>query len=419
MSRKKLFTFFVVALCLAALTGLLYMTHERPYSEAESLSDMVLTENGYTDYFSRLAEEKGSLYAFEVLRRIKLPAGVNVHSVAHGIGYILYEEKGISGIYDCTEEFRSACAHAVVIRALSENGPNAKSEIIRACEAAPGGRGAYAICFHGVGHGFVASNDYDFRSAVVQCAEISDSVNRVSSGHRFMSAREECIGGAVMEMVQGAHNTDAWERAASLYLPMDDTFRPCTDEYVPESLRSACLLSLTQRFFGAAGIAEDIPLPETYPEAMGVCATVSGKDNQTACYGGFGKEFVFYSTQFDGGDVNRLSEGALARIRDWCAYADTSSGVTRCLSTALDTLFWAGENNPRSAAHFCSVLSGSDRTECYKGFIENIRFFLVQGERLERACGFVPPEFREACTLVETSTSEFLFITLGFGTMRL
>lgn len=415
MPPKKNLLFFAVTLLLVVVVGLSYATHNRPYAEVGELSDVVLNEKEYFNYFSKLAKVKGSLYAFEVLRRSKLPLGVNTHSIAHAIGYVLFDEKGISGIYDCTEEFRSACSHAIVIQGLSKGGSSSIQEIIETCRRAPGGRGAYAICFHGVGHGFVASNGYDFKSAAIQCAEISQHLGTTPSPHRFMNASEECIGGAVMEMVQGAHDADTWSRKVSSYLSIDDPFTPCVDDYIPQSLRAACLLSLTQRFFGAAGISEDIPLPETYPAAMSLCATAPTKEDQIACYGGFGKEFVFYSTQFDGREVTNLSDTALTNIRDWCGHARSPGGVQKCLSIALDTLFWAGENDPHSALAFCSVVADSNRESCYAGLIENVRYFLNKKEAIHSVCDALPSEYRGECM----EESSLLLLPVGLGTIPL
>jgi hypothetical protein len=229
-----------------------------------------------------------------------------------------------------------------------------------------------------------------------------------------MNASEECIGGAVMEMVQGAHDADTWSRKVSSYLSIDDPFTPCVDDYIPQSLRAACLLSLTQRFFGAAGVSEDIPEPETYPEAMSVCTMAQTKEDRIACYGGFGKEFVFYSTQFDGGDVSRLSRAALVNIRDWCGYARNPEGVQKCLSVALDTLFWAGQNDTRVALEFCTVVQDSNRALCYAGLIENIRYFLDKKEILNSVCSALPFEFQGDCS----TEAALLLLPAGFGTIH-
>lgn len=404
----------VVFLFSVSIFSLQYI-HDGSYAEEEALAGVVWSEKQYTDYFSHLAEAKGSHYAFELLRRITPPHGVNVHTVAHAVGFVLFKERGVSGMYDCTEEFRSACAHAIVIQAISRDGSNALEDVVRTCMNAPGGKGAYAICIHGVGHGLVASAGYDFESAVSRCAEMPLASDDAYPSHRFMNVAEECIGGAVMEMLQGDHDKGTWERAIIDYLPVDNPFRPCTDTYVPLSLRSACLAALTQRFFGFAGISEEIPQPETYSKAMNVCALARLEDDRIACYGGFGKEYVFYATQLDGGDVNRLSDDALKNIQEWCAYAGNPKGIKRCLSIALDTLFWAGQNDPRPAITFCSLLSEENRTACYVGLVENIKYFLQGKENAESVCDALPPTFQQDCS----ADSALLFTPVDFGTIHI
>jgi hypothetical protein len=389
---------FILILC-AALGAAAWFSYVR-VAEPSVPKNLPQTEDAYAGYFAELARTQGGRYAFDVLKRTDIPAAVNVHTVAHAIGDILYSQEGTAGMASCTQDFRNACSHSIVIQTFINDGAKALSKIRSACEYAPGGKGAYAICFHGVGHGLMAYLGYDFKEAVAECARMTgEEPASGGTGHRFTDTREECIGGAVMELVQGSHDAAAQARAVTAYMPLDDPFRPCTDEYVPEDLRTACIVSLTERFFGYAGIGDKTPDPSSYPSAMAACALNAKTDERGACYAGFGKEFVFFATELNGGDATRLSDEALRGIWTWCGYAPTIEDASRCASIAVDSLFWAGQNNPRSSVRFCSVAPGEQKRACFAGLVENIRHFL-EGESKADACALLPSEFAARCAAV-------------------
>ncbi|MEK9177234.1 MAG: hypothetical protein AAB923_02970, partial [Patescibacteria group bacterium] len=239
------------------------------YPEVASLAERPLKDfEAYRRYFEELARTKGAPYASEVLRRTPVPPGTDTHLLAHYVGYILYEQKGIAGIADCTQDFRNACSHSMVISAFIEHGDAALPDIARTCEQAPGGRGAYAMCYHGLGHGILAYLKYDLEKAIPICIAAVNAGNpttsglpRVLAGQRSSYARHECIGGAVMEMVDGVHDRDAWAKAKPRYLPPDDPLMPCDAGFMPEDARPLCYTYLSKRFFEVAGIPDFVGIP--------------------------------------------------------------------------------------------------------------------------------------------------------------
>lgn len=392
MNRSYAIIGAVILLCAAA--GVAFLYDEKTYPEVRELETVSFSQDQYEAYFLKLAEKRGARYAFDILRRAELPPVVNEHTVAHAVGNILYAQEGVGGMSACTQDFRNACSHAIVIQAFIENGAEASRHIQDACKNAPGGAGAYAICFHGVGHGLMAYLDYDFEAAVSRCVAMTGGEG-AGTGRRFLSAREECVGGAVMELISGAHDSAAQEKAIPLYMPLEDPFRPCTDAYVPDALRTSCISSLTQRFFGYAGIAEELPDPAEYPQAIRACAHSDNETERVACYAGFGKEFVFFAVELTGGDVAALSDTALQAIWHWCGYAEGGAGLAACASVAVDTLYWAGQNGGSVPSRFCSAGPENEKEGCFAALIEDIRYFA--GGRLNAACAALPQDIRPAC----------------------
>ncbi len=388
--------FFVVLVGIPLVLFLVFIdNYLSPYSEARDLGRVSWSQARYSDYFTTLANTKGALYAFETLRRTDFQAPVNTHGIGHAIGRVLYGEKGLGGMSDCTEEFRSACAHSIVIHAFAAQGPGALQAIVGACKRAPGGQGAFTICVHGLGHGILAYLEYDFSKAVRMCADVAPDMSETERPHRFASPYNECIGGMVMEMGQGAHDETLWGQMAPLYIPVSDPLMPCTSDFLPREGRAACYEYVTERLLVAVGAPEILPPPEYYPRAQSLCEKAPS-EYRGACYAGFGKEFVFYATQLDSKDVNRLSDKALMNIRTWCAGSENDVGIEQCNRMALDSLFWAGENNPRSAASFCRIAPSRSHEACYRAFIENVSIFL-KGNEKETACSLVPEALRSVC----------------------
>lgn len=357
------------------------------------------TEKEYVQHFESIASEKGSLYAFELLRNTQMPHGVNIHSVGHGIGRIHYEQQGISGIRDCTEEFRSACAHQIVIGALVDFGLPSLSEVVSACELAKGGPGAKAMCFHGIGHGLLAYLQYDYQKAVEICSTLSPVAHpsaSLSYAARFTDPSGECVSGALMELTQGEHDVRLRQSVEKYYLPKDNTFFPCTADFVPDVLRHVCLLSITEHLFSRLDVPDGTKPEDVISEAMEYCALLSGAGERASCYGGFGKQFVFYSTSEYAGNMGAVPNSEYLLIHTRCQIPQDPDGRRSCRRVALDSLFWAGHNDLRSAVSFCSLSKEAEVSECYSDLKALGKYFL-DVEDYVRLCSLFPPQFRKSC----------------------
>jgi len=389
---KPLITFAILVAALGAVFFLSAQPAIFSYPELVELeSDTERTFSELSAYFTALAEEKGASYAFDVLRRAKLPHGTDFHLLGHEIGYVLYDEQGIEGIKACTDDFRNACSHSVVISAFIEHGEAALPEIIRACKAAPGGKGAYTMCFHGLGHGVLAYTGYDLRKAVTMCEK---------TGTDAYDDREhvECVGGAVMEMTAGVHDPSAWRTQAPKYFKNDDPLYPCTADFISDVTRPICLVYLSPQLFAAAGL-DLTGLEASYAPAFRFCDSPSLKrqEDREACYGGFGKEFVAFAAGRDIRDIGSLDTASLQKVRDWCEHAGTSEGKAACNQHALASLFWGGENDVEAAFFFCGLAKDEGETACLKDLSDLIGYYLAGTARGTQYCARLPDEYRKHC----------------------
>jgi hypothetical protein len=309
------------------------------------------------------------------------------------VGEVLYEQKGIDAIRYCTAEFRNSCSHAVVISILLDHGESSLPDIAKVCKEAPGGKNAYNMCFHGLGHGVLAYHDYDLKPAIEMCRVVG---TKEGQNREFV----ECVGGAIMEMRSGNHDPDAWKEQYNNYFRNDDPRYPCDASWFPEEARPICYIYLTPNFFTATGGRISNPTDDGVTKAFSVCAAIEKDDvaSRAACYGGFGKEFVVQAQGLDIRNVGAMPTEKLERVRQWCALAGDKTGEQECYSQALISLFWAGENVPDASFSFCGLLTGEHQSRCYSQLAGMIRYYSTNASAKNLLCTRIPSDFRSQCT---------------------
>ena len=386
----------VSAICLVALSALISLSRESAgtFAEAQTIAEDIADFNELKNRFQELSHDTTAVYGFEILRRATLPPHTDVHLLGHAIGEVLYEQRGIDGIADCTQDFRNACSHAIVIGALHEFGEAALPMIKNACAKAPGGSGAYTMCYHGFGHGVFAYFNYDLVETIGFCTRTGTSEYRDR-------ASIECVGGAIMELMGGGgHNHAAWVLAREKYLDPQDPLSPCTDAVVPDSMKSICVLYLTPRLWELAGIDMGQPDPADFQKAFRYCNAIpkDQRELRNACYGGFGKEFYPLVAARDVRDASEYSDAQLATVVEWCGAALVTDGKQACIGDAVASAFWGGEKDSASSLRLCGAAESDSemRIGCYEQLAANIEQYTVAPRR-DELCAQIPEEFRTAC----------------------
>jgi hypothetical protein len=364
-----------------------------PYAEAYSLGVGVKSFKELSERIVSIAKEKDALYAYEVLRRAQLPPGTDFHLLGHVVGDELYIQRGVGGISFCTQEFRNACSHSLVIGALQEYGANDNTlELIdEACKKAPGGAGAYTMCYHGLGHGVFAFFGYDLQQTVAFC-------KRMGSAEFNQQQYTECVGGSIMELMGGGgHDKERWQKARERYLT-EDPLAPCTNPLIPDSAKTYCYTYLTPRLLELAGADLARPDPAVFPKAFSFCDALpsSAQPQRDSCFGGFGKEFVPLAGGRDIRAVDDFSDEAYARSSAWCLFAYVEDGVRACIEEALDSVFWGGESDPQASLRFCSVAPALFQDRCFEQAARNIRRYLPDASQ-GAWCAKLPEQSQRFC----------------------
>ena len=306
------------------------------YQEASTIGAGSKSYSDISNSFVELAKEKGPLYAFEVLRRADLPANTVIHALGHRIAEVLYKEKGIDGMKDCTDEFRDACAMSISSDATQEyGGESALEKIKQICEEYPKDSRGYIECNHGLGHGAVIFFKFDLNKTFEFC-------KKDAHGNSSNLEYSICVGGAIMELAEGGdHDYANWAIAQEKYFSVDAPLSPCMGASMPEEVRGLCLLYITDHLLTLGHVNANSADPSKLPNAFHFCASLSKQSLRDSCYGGFGRRFIYMSGLKDTrSDLSHYPDSQLARASSWCELAGAEDGMRACVAQELAVLFW-------------------------------------------------------------------------------
>lgn len=382
----------LVCCILAGIAGWYYFSPQRQYPEIRELDGRTYSFGELTVFFTDIARKKGAVYAFDLLKRAPLPENTDMHLLGHVIGDELYKKEGMRGIGVCTQDFRNACSHSIVVGFFLEYKEAGIPDIAEACRQAPGGSGAYTMCFHGLGHGILAAVDYKLPEAIALCQKIPTVDFR-------MREAAECTGGAVMEIISGGfHNKKLWQAATRTYLGGPDPVGLCTSSYMPASSRPLCLEYLTPHLVAAAGGTLDtVPHDAVLTKAFGYCRLLADESDRAACFAGFGKEFVVLVHARDTRSFADMPESEIRQVYRLCQLAG-GSGENACLTHALDSLYWGGEQGIETPMRFCSLMESAPlKDNCFRHLMGAVRFFAKDDAIVFKACRQLPQGYEKEC----------------------
>src|SRR3989344_2099777 len=389
----------ILALILSGLgAGLMLGEKISPFSflSLKKTPDIPLDANflELAKYFQDLSDQKGARAAYEVLESAKLPPNIDFHLLGHVIGDTLYKQEGAKGIRVCSQNFRNACSHSIVIGLLLEKGEAALAEIANACRKAPGGSGAYTMCFHGLGHGVLAYNEYELPRAIDFCKKVG------TPEFQFQEFKQ-CVGGTIMEMIAGVHDRAIWLEKSEKYFKKDDPLYPCTSSFMPKETLFWCYLYLTPHLFELGGANLGLPTEKNFKIAFPFCDALPDtlKAERDACYGGFGKEFVVLAKDRDVRKIDEMSDAELEKVYSWCKLADNKEGTGACILHAMQSLYWGGENNRGVAIRFCRNMNDEtdNRSTCFFPLIGVVNQYVSDQSYRQEFCSEIPEEYRFDC----------------------
>lgn len=393
--------FGIIALIVSLFTVTFYYLF-LPKIYAEKFPEIVEIQNKKADfnelkeYFENLANKKGAVYAYDVLKVSPLPPNIDLHLLGHVIGDILYQQQGVNGMKYCTQDFRNACSHTVAVGLFLDEGDAALAKIAKACEKAPGGKGAYTMCYHGLGHGVLAYTNYNLVDAVALC-------KKAGTPERNNREYAECVGGIIMEQISGGdHDKQTWEKQRQINLKTENPLYPCNSRIIEgKQAKAYCYLYLTPHIFNSSGlVVSGRPGEETIARAFTVCNKIEQNDgySRESCYGGFGKEFAVLAKDRDIRKMDQLSGQEIAQIYSWCGLADNIKGQQYCIKYAMNSIYWGGENSRNGAVAFCNQASDNAiKNYCFTELISSVGFYNDSPAYRKEFCSEIPVSMQSLC----------------------
>jgi len=395
--RKNILLGAMIAILLGAIGVVLFLlsmsTSNSHQSFADDLSRLQTVDanfTAYSNFFTDVAEDEGAVYAYELLRQVHFPPNIDQHLLGHVVGDELYRQEGLAGMQYCTDDFRNACSHTIVIGALLEKGLEVFDEVNDVCHLAPGGSGAYTMCFHGFGHGVLAFTEYDMAKTVELCM-------RTGTEDYNNQEANECVGGAVMEMKDGIHDKELWEPMKAKFVDGDNPLSMCQADYMPEGAKERCYSYITPFLFDAAGANDNLPTPDIFPQSMAFCEKEPNDIYKTMCYRGFGKEFVVLSAAYNIQDFINLTDAQLEQNLDWCDLANNKEYALECKKEVLSSLYWGGENDPSISLRYCALWSEAEAAGCYSALFQNVSFYVPDESYRRQICADTPTPYQAEC----------------------
>ena len=368
------------------------------FPELENIRDEVSNLEEATDFFTKIAEDKGSHYAYYALvNAASVPGmiaeGIDIHLLGHVVGDLLYQELGLDGIEICTHDLRNACSHSIVIGAFIEDGTDALDEIAEVCRNAPGGPGAYTMCFHGLGHGVLSYTGYRMEEAIELCKQ-------TGTEEYFDREYIECAGGIVMEMMAGIADQEVWQSQKDNYFKEDDPLSPCNLDFMPKEVQPICYSYLTPHLIQFAGGTLADPQEEHFVKAFEYCDRIpqDQQANRRTCFGGMGKDFIVLAADHSIASVEFMTPEQLRTVYDWCLLTDDEQGQRDCVGNAMASLYWGGENAPDTAINFCDEIPDSGiRDFCFNHFFSAVRSYVLDESQRLDVCKLAPRDQRSKC----------------------
>lgn len=364
------------------------------YPELKQIEGKNFAFNELKNFFSDLAVKKGAEYAFKALKISSLPPDTDFHLLGHVVGDELYKQEGVNGIKSCSEDFRNACSHSIVVGFLSEKGEQALVLVSEACKQAPGGKGAYTMCYHGLGHGVLAYVGYDFLKSVELC-------KKTGTPEHFYEEFNQCVSGSVMEMISGGfHDKHLWEKQRKVFLKKDRPLSICYDDLVPQSAKTLCFIYLTPFLWEVVGANMASPTVTDFEKAFKLCDSLSEDDERIreACYGGFGKEFIVLAKSRDIRKIENMTDEELRNVYEWCTLAKIPLGIAACINNAASSLYWGGENNRNTVIRYCNnIVDENFRDSCISYLIGNVKFYIDDPKYNREFCLELDTKYRQSC----------------------
>lgn len=297
---------------------------------------------------------------------------VDCHQYVHQVGHLNYELIGEEAFSISNSECMSGYTHGVTEAFFKEHGAENLAESINLiCQNQVNDFYAHQ-CFHGIGHGLMAYNDYDLPAALKGCDDLPD----------MFDSKESCYSGVFMENVVGAlsindakkHKEDSHYHSSE-WLSNDPLF-PCNSSEIDKKYKFACYNYQTSRMIEIFGIK--------YNKVAASCAKIEGI-YQESCFLSMGR------------DVGTTFSSDSEKIEKNCSYAKVAESALDCIEGAAQNSFWH-ESTQDVAVDLCNNIKTIDyKTRCYSTISNRAKDIIESRDNLSQFCNQFEPKYKSFC----------------------
>ncbi len=288
------------------------------------------------------------------------------HTEAHTLGHVAYEIDGDKAFAEGNSACHSGFYHGAMEVMLQERGTEDLETTVKdICRSFPTNFGTFE-CLHGIGHGLLATLNYDLPAALALCKTLEDDFT-VSS----------CYGGVFMENVVTGLGIGAAADHTTPWLN-DDPLFPCNAlDQNDAPIQRECYQMQTSW------------MHNLYPGDYGRIADECEKA------GILGIDFCFVSY---GRDAAGMTLRDPVKIIEKCSLIQDVHHRERCLYGGLGVIvdFW-GERLRDQATALCKLLTGNEKDLCYDTLIGRLPDLFPDHAIIGEICANVDEAYREKC----------------------
>jgi len=321
------------------------------------------------------------------------------HQLAHGIGMASYRspETFAETFAQCPRVQSSGCHHGMIQgyflslrKAGIEVGP---AEVNALCETQRAQQYLYFQCAHGLGHGLMAMLDNHLPTALEMCDQASDDY-----------VRENCYGGAFMELAMGAilpHHS-AGEHAARLAGEAESADEHAEHDHAAAAREPYKALDPEDLQYPCNAVAEKYQV-QCYTVQPSSVLSLTNQDVAIAANACDESPEVAHPTCFTslGRAVSALALLDHSQSIRYCQRAaglSDAAGELWCLLGVVENLVNTAAD-PTSGLRFCrAVGTVRYKEQCYRYVGKTMTWLVAPGERAAR-CAAAEPEFVGICEL--------------------
>lgn len=301
----------------------------------------------------------------ELLRDAGGGSSLDCHRQAHLIGRASYEQYGSVVFTKGNSLCHSGFYHGAMEAFLAQKGTaNLAQDIIWLCSSF-GTDFEEIECYHGVGHGILAYEDYDLPTALSHCKTLP------------ASSQTSCFGGVFMENLVTAEGKGADPAHTTSWVNNDPHF-PCNAFPNEPELEAQCYHMQTSRML--------VLFQNDFDRVLGECLKAPEKMRR-ACFRSFGRDAA--------GQVLREP----LRIVQLCSKVPAShSYVDECVIGALHVIidFWGKDLNDQASA-FCKALPDQRKNTCYHALAERLPGLFKNASEAQRVCRTFEAKYQSLC----------------------